>query len=161
MRGDAAVPATIQSLDNVWSISARDLALVRKSFESAQPVLHVVPDLFYDRLFYLAPSLRQLFPEDLREARRRFVPMLTSVVDALEHPGVLLTLLSLLGRRLAGRGVTGQHYDVVGETLIWALARVLASGFTAEVEASWRAIYRQLIAVLQNSAEQCAPRHAA
>jgi hemoglobin-like flavoprotein len=159
------VPATdtsAQFSDDDWAISARDLALVRKSFASAQSVLHVVPELFYERLFYLAPSLRQLFPQDMREARRRFVPMLGSVIDSLEHPGVLLTLLQHLGRRLAGRGVTGLHYQIVGDTLIWTLTRVLPSGFTPEVEASWRAVYRQLVEALQRaSARRSSPRHAA
>jgi hemoglobin-like flavoprotein len=161
MKGKA-VAATAELCDDSWSISSRDLTLVRTSFESAQPVLHVAPELFYERLFYLAPSLRHLFPEDLREARRRFVPMLGSIIGALEHPSVLLTLLYHLGRRLAGRGVTGVHYEIVGETLIWTLMRVLSRSFTPEIEAAWRAIYRQLVAQLQKSTgERLVPRHAA
>jgi nitric oxide dioxygenase len=88
--------------------------------------------------------------------------MLGSVIDALEHPAVLLTLLHHLGRRLAGRGVIGVHYEIVGETLIWTLVRVLASGFTPEIETAWRAIYRQLAEALQTSSAERIPRmHAA
>jgi hemoglobin-like flavoprotein len=158
----AATGTFVDSSDDAWAIPARDLILVRRSFESAQAVLHVVPDLFYERLFYLAPSLRHLFPQDMREAKRRLVPMLGSIIDSLEHPGVLLTLLHHLGRRLAGRGVTRVHYEIIGETLIWTLVRVLAAGFTPEIEAAWRAVYRQLAEALQkSSAEQISPRHAA
>ena len=154
----AAIIALCESSDGVWAVSAHDLAVVRASLKRGQSVLHVAPELFFERLFYLAPSLRQFFPEDLRETRRRLVPTLASVIDAFAHPDVLHALLQHLGVRLAARGVTEAHYGIVGDTLIWTLERVLASGFTPEVEASWRAIYRQLVVALQGAVPERRPQ---
>ena len=50
--------------------SATDLSLVRDSFDRVVPIAGVAADLFYDRLFYLAPSLRRLFPTDMRDQKR-------------------------------------------------------------------------------------------
>src|SRR4051812_34117504 len=49
--------ATITPQRAAWALSVDDVRLIRMSFERARPVLHVAPDLFYERLFYLAPSL--------------------------------------------------------------------------------------------------------
>ena len=38
-----------------------DIMLVRQTFDLVVPIAGVAADLFYDRLFYIAPSLRGMF----------------------------------------------------------------------------------------------------
>jgi nitric oxide dioxygenase len=133
------------------AFTPHQLALVRSSFEAAQGVMAVAPELFFERLFYFAPSLRRLFPEDLREPKRRFVPMLASLVDALDHPAVLVPLLKHVAERLAANGISSAHYKHVCEALLWTLERVLAGSFNPGVEAAWRVTLRELTDVLAKS----------
>ena len=43
-------------------LTANDIALVRASFAQVVPIQDTAADLFYDRLFAIAPKLRELFP---------------------------------------------------------------------------------------------------
>jgi hemoglobin-like flavoprotein len=153
--------ATMTPQRAAWTLSVDDVRLIRSSFERARPVIHVAPDLFYERLFYLAPSLRRLFPDDMRDMKRRFVEMLVTVVRGIGQPDMLISLLGHLGQRLGSRGVTAAHYQRAGEAFLWMLARVFADGFTHEVELAWKRAYDQLARVMQDAANGCQPLRAA
>ena len=135
-----------------WTLSVDDVRLIRTSFERARPVFHVAPDLFYERLFYLAPSLRRLFPDDMHQPKRRFVEMLVTVVRGIGHPELLIALLGHLGQRLGSRGVTAAHYRNAGDAFIWMLERVFADALTREIEIAWTRGYDQLTRVMQDAA---------
>ena len=47
-------------------LTTDDIALVRMSFVRVAPIQDAAADIFYDRLFAIAPNLRALFPVDLR-----------------------------------------------------------------------------------------------
>jgi hemoglobin-like flavoprotein len=144
-----------------WTLSVDDVRLIRMSFERARPVIHIAPDLFFERLFYLAPSLRRLFPDDMHDLKRRFVEMLVTVVRGIGQPEMLIALLGHLGQRLASRGVTAAHYQRAGEAFFWMLERVFADGLTREVEIAWRRAYDQLALVMQDAANGFQPMRAA
>jgi hemoglobin-like flavoprotein len=133
-------------------LAESDIALVRSTFDILLPVAGVAADLFYDRLFYLAPSVRRMFPQDMRNEKRSFIVMMATTVQNLDNPEALLPLARALGARHARYGVTGGHYDVVAEVLIWTLERCLASDFTAEVERAWRRAYALLAAGMREGA---------
>ena len=46
-------------------MTPQQIALVQCSFKSVAPIASKAADLFYDRLFEIAPEVRQLFPADL------------------------------------------------------------------------------------------------
>jgi hemoglobin-like flavoprotein len=143
-------------------LSVDDVRLIRLSFERARPVIHVAPDLFYERLLYLAPSLRRLLPDDMHELKRRSVEMLVTVVRGLGQPEMLIALLRHLGRRLGSRGVTAVHYQRAGDAFFWTLERVFADGLTLEVEIAWTRAYDQIALVMQDAANGlCQPMRAA
>lgn len=144
-----------------WTLSVDDVRLIRMSFERARPVFHVAPELFYERLFYLAPSLRRLFPADMHELKRRFVEILVTVVRGIGQPEMLISLLEHLGRRLGGWGVSAIHYEKAGDALFWALERVFADGFSVDVEIAWKRAYDQIALVMQEAAGVCQPMRAA
>jgi hemoglobin-like flavoprotein len=144
--------ATIAPPRAAWTLSTDDVRLIRASFERARPVFHVAPDLFYERLFYLAPSLRRLFPEDMHALKRRFVEALMMVVRGIGQPEMLIALLRHLGQRLDRRGVTAAHYQRTGDAFFWTLERVFADGFTRDVEIAWTRGYDQLTLVMLDAA---------
>ena len=98
-----------------------DLALVRSTFDLVVPIAGVAADMFYERLFYMAPSLRQMFPTDMRDQKRKLMVMLASAVQGLGNLDALAPQLMALGARHARYGVKDPHYKVVGEALIWTL----------------------------------------
>lgn len=106
--------------------SARQVALVRESWASIEPIAAQAAQLFYARLFELDPALRALFRGDLHL-----------------QGGRLMAALS------AGYGVRPHHYATVGSALLWTLERGLGDAFDARLEDAWRTAYAALAAAMQ------------
>jgi hemoglobin-like flavoprotein len=138
----------------------RDLMLVRESFDRVVPIAGVAADMFYERLFYMAPSLRRLFPADMRDQKRKLMVMLASAVQGLANLDMLVPVLTQLGARHAIYGVTDEHYKVAGEALIWTLERGLGNAFTPDVERAWVRVYRLMAATMQAGADEVAAMQA-
>jgi len=138
-----------------------EIQLVRRTFDLIVPLAGVFADLFYERLFYLAPSVRRMFSHDMRAQKRSLIVMIATTVQNLDNPDALVPLAKALGARHARYGVTAGHYEVVGEVLVWTLERCLASDFTAEVERAWRRAYGLLAAAMRAGADEIVMMQAA
>ena len=117
------------------------VALVQTSFAKVVPIAGTAADLFYDRLFALAPEVRALFPRDLAEQKRKLMTMLGTAVAGLSRPESLMPAVYALGERHAGYGVKVEHFTPVGAALLWALAQGLGEDFTPQVEDAWATAY--------------------
>ena len=135
-------------------LTSKDIALVRTSFSRVAATGDAAADLFYDRLFVIAPELRALFPADLAEQKRKLMMMLASAVGRLDDLATLLPALKALGARHAGYGTRTEHYGLVAEALLWTLARGLGEAFTPEVEFAWTKVYGVLAATMQDGAAE-------
>jgi hemoglobin-like flavoprotein len=118
--------------------------LVQDSFAKVAPIADQAAEIFYDRLFEVAPAVRSLFHGDMAEQRRRLVATLAVVVNGLGDLPSVLPAASALAKRHVGYGVRPEHYAVVGEALLWTLARGLGEQWTPEVAAAWTAAYGTL-----------------
>ncbi len=122
-------------------MTPNQVTLVQTSFASVAPIAGVAADLFYDRLFEIAPEVRRLFPSDLAEQKKKLMTMLGTAVAGLAKPDSLLPVVRSLGARHAGYGVTAEHFAPVGEALLWTLERGLGEAFTPDVKAAWVEVY--------------------
>ena len=152
MPPNTAQETTAQENSAVSMPTETDIMLVRKTFELIVPISGVAADMFYERLFYMAPSLRRMFPADMRDQKRKLMVMIATAVQNLADAETLLPQLLTLGARHAAYGVKDQHYKAVGEALIWTLERGLANAFTPEVERAWVRVYLLLAATMQAGA---------
>jgi len=141
--------------------TGQDLVRVQESFDKLVPVAGLAADLFYQRLFYVAPSLRRMFPEDMRDQKRNLMLTLATVIQGLHDFDRLLPQVTALGAQHAGYGVELHHYQVVGETLIWTLERCLGNAFTPEVRLAWTRVYAVLAALMQDGAHEVVTMQAA
>jgi len=135
----------------------RQITVVQESFAAVAPIAADAADLFYQRLFTLDPSLRPLFPDDLEEQKRKLMQMLGLAVKGLNQPERLVPVLEDLGRRHGTYGVKDEHYDVVGEALLWTLAKGLGDAFTPEVEEAWLEVYGLIASTMKDAANQPTP----
>ena len=108
------------------------------------PVADEAAETFYRRLFDVAPTVRPLFRRDMTEQRRKLMASLGVVVRGLSDLPSVLPTASALAKRHGDYGVTPEHYPVVGEALLWTLARALGPRWTPEVAAAWAAAYTTL-----------------
>jgi hemoglobin-like flavoprotein len=142
-------------------LTANDVMLVRASFARIVPIKNAAADLFYDRLFEVAPQLRRMFPADLREQKQKLMAMLAMAVGSLNDLEALVPKVKALGARHVGYGARAADYNVVGEVLLWTLERGLAEAFTPDVRAAWTKVYSVLAATMQAGAAELADMQAA
>ena len=129
-------------------MTPHQITLVQRSFALAVPVADLVADMFYDRLFDLAPELRSMFPADLAGQKKKLMAMLATAVVDLGRLDRLVPALQALGGRHAAYGVTPDHFALVGAALLRTLELILGNEFTPEVKNAWIAVYTTLTRVM-------------
>jgi hemoglobin-like flavoprotein len=138
-----------------------DIVRVRASFALVVPIKEATADLFYGRLFEIAPQVRALFPDDLSEQKRKLMAMIATAVGGLNKLDALAPTVKALGARHVAYGAKAEHYAVVGEALLWTLERGLGEAFTPEVRQSWTKVYGTLAALMQAGAAEVVELQAA
>lgn len=126
--------------------------LVQDSFQHVTPIATQAGDLFYARLFEIAPEVRPMFPADITAQRDKLMRMLTTAVTNLHQVEVIVPAVKDLGKRHVKYGVKDAHYDKVGEALIWTLDKGLGEAFTPPVKDAWVATYDTLAGVMKTAA---------
>lgn len=135
-------------------MTPHQIKLVQTSFAQVAPIAATAADLFYGRLFEIAPDLRPMFPEDLAGQKKKLMAMLGTAVAGLSSLDTLLPAVRALGQRHAGYGVAAEHYVPVGTALLWTLEKGLGDAFTSEVRAAWAAAYRVLAHTMIEAANE-------
>src|SRR5262245_42357074 len=127
--------------------------LVQQSFAKVAPIADETAELFYDRLFEIAPQVRELFPGDLTDQRKKLMATLTIVVNGLDNMDSILPAAAALAKRHVAYGAEPAHYSVVGEALLWTLEQGLGRSWTPDVAAAWSSIYASLSGFMINAAQ--------
>jgi hemoglobin-like flavoprotein len=133
---------------------------LKASLARVAPHAAEVVDLFYMRLFAIAPEVRDLFPDDLAAQNAKFLAMFEELVGLSDRPGPFARRLEDLGRRHRAYGATPAHYRVVEEALLWAIASRLGEDYTAEVAAAWKDFYRSMAEPMLQAAAVAKPASA-
>jgi hemoglobin-like flavoprotein len=130
-------------------VNREQAVLVQQSFAQLVPIADEAAALFYTRLFDIDPSTKALFHGDMRQQGQKLMQTLGLAVRSLDRLDSLVPVVQALGRRHAGYGVTGQHFDSVGTALLWTLERGLGAAFTAEVRDAWASVYSLIATTMQ------------
>ena len=133
-------------------MTPEQVAMVQDSFKKVVPIAGTAADLFYDRLFEIAPEVRPLFPDDMKEQKMKLISMLATAVTNLHQAENIIPAVEPLGKRHAEYGVTAAHYEPVGAALLWTLEQGLGPDFTPPLKAAWTETYMTLANVMQRAA---------
>lgn len=136
------------------------IALVQTSFAKVAPISDKAPELFYGRLFEIAPQVRALFPDDMTDQRKKLMATLAVVVKGLSNLDTILPAASALARRHVQYGAEPAHYPVVGAALLWTLEQGLGFSWTPDVAAAWAAAYSTLSEFMISAANSAGPEQA-
>jgi hemoglobin-like flavoprotein len=136
------------------ALTAQEVMLVRTSFSLVVPMQDAVAGLFYDRLFAIAPELRQLFSDDLNSQKRKLMALLSTCVGKLQDFSTLAPVIKGLGARHVVYGAKTEHYAIVAEALMWALKQSLGDAFTPEIRHAWTKVYQVIATTMQAGAAE-------
>src|SRR5882757_875843 len=146
------VAASLPAEPGESAVTPQQIELVQTSFRKVVPIAGTAADLFYDRLFEIAPEVRSLFPQDLSEQKTKLMAMLSNAVASLHKLDTILPVVKQLGQRHKGYGVTAAQYAPVGAALLWTLEKGLGPDFTPEVKMAWTETYTALAGVMTAAA---------
>jgi len=134
-------------------MTPEQITLVQQSWQRAAASPERTAGLFYGRLLGTDPTIAHLFRNtEMNEQGMKFVHMMDT---AVRHLGRLPSggaapqdLFAALGERHAGIGVRSEHYQALGDALVWALKRILGREFSPQHEEAWWAMYTQVASVM-------------
>jgi hemoglobin-like flavoprotein len=138
-------------------MTPEQVKLVQDSFAKVAPIADTAADLFYDRLFTIAPEVRTLFPDDLSGQKKKLMQMIATAVTNLHQVAAILPAVQELGKRHVGYGVTDKHYEPVGAALLWTLEQGLGPAFTPAVKEAWTETYMTVAGVMKAAAATVTP----
>jgi nitric oxide dioxygenase len=118
-------------------ITSQQIELVQSSFQQVLPIADVAGEMFYGRIFELAPETRALFDDDIRPQAKRTMAAVKVAVDGLDRLEKVAPFLIKLGARHVRYGVRPEHFDLVGEALLWTLEQGLGEAFMSDVREAW------------------------
>lgn len=133
-------------------MTPNEIDLVQSSFAKVVPIKNEAANLFYTRLFDVAPEVKSMFSGDMEEQGAKLMMTLAAVVNGLHDLEATLPQVKALAVRHVDYGVKPEHYPVVGSALLWTLSQGLGDEFTSDVEAAWTTAYGTLSSVMIEAA---------
>ena len=129
-----------------------DEVRIRRSWAKAAAAGDLVGQIFYAKLFEIAPESRGMFPDVIDDQARKLLQTLNWIVDHLDDAETLLPAAQSLAIRHVRYGVTAEQYPAVGLALIATLRQGLGADFSNEDEAAWLRVYTQLSDIMTAAA---------
>ena len=120
------------------------VALVQDSFKKVVPVSDVAAELFYGRLFEIAPDVKPMFKGDMKEQGRKLMATLGVIVTGLTRLETVLPAASALAKKHLSYGVKAEHYPIVGGALLWTLEKGLGDAWSPDLADAWGTAYGTL-----------------
>ncbi len=142
------------------AMTPQEITLIKNSFAKVAPIADQAAAIFYARLFELDPALRDLFQGDMKEQGRKLMTMLGVAVNSLERIEQLVPAVRQLGLKHAGYRVREEHYETVGDALLWTLAKGLGAEFTLDTRIAWGKTYWLLAETMKAGARDGAAKAA-
>lgn len=141
-------------------MTPQQIALVNSTYSQVEKIAEAAAELFYGRLFEVAPGVKPLFKHDMKAQGRMLLSSIGLVVRGLENPEKILPAVQAMGERHNRYGALPEHYPVVGECLLWTLEQGLGDAFTPEVKQAWAEAYGLLSSLMIDAQKSAALKKA-
>lgn len=134
------------------ALTAEQAEHVRASFMALSRDLSLAGEVFYARLFEIAPATREMFVTDMADQGAKLMSTISIIVSQLHMKDTLRPMLSDLATRHLAYGVTRTQYANVGAALDHMLGVVLTDQYSDEVRDAWMAAYGDITAMMIDAA---------
>jgi len=124
------------------------IALIRDSFHQLAPEQEAASQLFYQRLFEIAPDLRTLFRGEIESQGMRFMTTLGVILDHIDNAAALRPHMERLAKGHAALGVKPEHFVPMGEALVRTMEETLGDRFPPGARAAWEDAYSHIAGLM-------------
>ena len=123
-------------------MTLEQIKIVKKSWRKLMMIdPDLVADLFYTKLFNDYPRIRPLFPKDMSTQNKKLTEMLTMIVTCIDHPDAMRKDVINMAQRHTSYYVKPEHYNMVGQSLLWTLEQGIGTEWNSEVKDAWTIVY--------------------
>ena len=132
-------------------LSEQQKQLIKASIPALAEHGQTVTSHFYHILFRDHPQVRALFNQTHQSdgaQQRALADAILAYARHIERPEELNGTIDLIVNKHASLNILPEHYPIVGNCLLQALAEVLGDALTPELAESWEAAYWQLANLL-------------
>lgn len=134
-------------------MTTHQINLIKSSWQAAAANPAVVGELFYGRLFEIAPEVKPMFSRTtVAEQSKKLLTMLSYVIAKLDKLEDIIAEVVKLAQRHRDYGVKEEHYTMVGAALIWTLEKGLGDKWNEELKEAWTTCYITLSLAMINAA---------
>jgi hemoglobin-like flavoprotein len=141
-------------------VDAAAIARLRSSYSLVAPRAAELIDTFYEGLFAAAPAVRPLFPADMSKQKGHLFAAVGLVVKHADNLGALTEPLAQMGERHRTYGARPEHYPVVRDCMLIALARTAGPAWTDQLAADWGAALNAVAGAMIHGAQRAEHRAA-
>lgn len=126
---------------------------IRDSWAALVPVRTKAAEQFYTRLFEIDPTVRALFAgRPMHVQQEKFLHTVDMLVQMLDYPPQIIEEFQALAKRHVAYGVLLDHYEPVGQALLWAMAQELGDQWTPDVGRAWTELYSFIGGIMKRAA---------
>lgn len=119
--------------------------LVQESYKKVAPIAEKAAELFYGKLFEIAPEVKPMFQSsNMVEQGQKLMKTLGIAANGLSNLEALVPIVQKLGVDHIKYGVKEQHFAMVAEALLWTLEQGLAEEWNDNIKAAWVEAYTLL-----------------
>lgn len=136
------------------TLTPHQITLIKSTSDVLQKDDAAAADLFYRKLFEIAPQVRPLFADDMAAQKQKLLETLLALVENVMSPKGFAEIVNGLGHRHVGYGAQPEHYGPVGQALLFSLENLLGPRFTPEVKAAWASLYLEIAAAMTAASER-------
>ena len=141
------------------SLTKRQIELVQRTYRKLAPIEKTFGELFFTRLFALDPDFETILrkevgapsPENWQTHGSNLLGVIGTMVSNLEQIDKLAPAVAAVGRVHFGNALGLADFDLVGQALLWTLARGLEDDFTDEAKLAWLDAYSLLAASMAHA----------
>ena len=125
-------------------MTTASLERIHDSFELLAPKIAMMTATFYETLFEGRPAVRALFKVNMDTQRQHLAAALALIVRNLGMMDALQEPLRQLGRDHARVGARPEHYPLVRDAMLHAIAQAIGPAWTPELAADWRMLIEEI-----------------
>jgi len=133
--------------------NSKDIQLIEDSWDYILLNTQEAGFLFYEHLFTKYPETRMLFRTDINDQARKIVAMITFAVNKLHDFDSIVSDIESLGLRHGNYGVTPEHYQMVGESLLAMLEKGMGPKWNEDLKMAWTNLFKHLAEVMINASQ--------
>lgn len=137
-------------------MTPEQVTMVQDSFKKVLPIADTAADIFYDRLFEVAPEVRPMFAADMSKQKKALMGTLAVAVESLHKVEEIIPVVKELGAKHLTYGVKDEHYDTVGGALLFTLEKGLGDDWNDDLKAAWTETYGTVAGVMKEAAAEAA-----